>query len=57
MSNIQEALIKRFSSHRVISWYDEKEELIEKYDALDIDFIEKIHVNNNEFKVKHIINK
>lgn len=57
MSKVEEALIKRFSSHRVIFWYDEKEELIEEFNTLDLDFIEKIHVDNNEFEVKHIINK
>lgn len=57
MSKIEEALIKRFRDHRVIFWYDEKEELIEQFSELTIDGIEKIQVQGNEFEVKHIINK
>jgi uncharacterized protein (TIGR02687 family) len=57
MSKIEEALIKRFKDHRVIFWYDEKEELTEQFSELGIDGIEKIHVQGNEFEVKYIINK
>ena len=57
MSKIEEALINRFKDHRVIFWYDEKEELTEQFSELDINGIEKIHVQGNEFEVKHIINK
>lgn len=57
MNKIAEALIKRFVSHRIIFWYDEKEELLEQYNELNIPNIEKIHVKRNEFAVKHKINK
>jgi uncharacterized protein (TIGR02687 family) len=57
MSKIEEALIKRFKDHRVIFWYDEKEELYEQFSELNIKGIDKIHVQGNEFEVKHIINK
>lgn len=57
MSKIEEALIKRFKDHRVIFWYDEKEELYEQFSELNIKGIDKIHVQGNEFEVKYIINK
>jgi len=57
MSKIKEALVKRFQTHRVIFWYDEKEELIEHFNELIIDEVENIHIQGNEFEVKHIINK
>ncbi|MDB4655546.1 BREX-1 system phosphatase PglZ type A [Flavobacteriales bacterium] len=57
MSKIEEALIKRLDNHRVIFWYDEKAELQEQFNELDIDGLEKIQVEGNEFEVKYIINK
>ena len=41
MSKVQEALIKRFESHRIIFWYDEKKELTERFQELSIDGVEK----------------
>lgn len=55
MSNIEEALIKRFQDHRVIFWYDEKEDFKDQFAELEMDAIEKIHVNNNEFEIKYIV--
>lgn len=55
--NIKQALIKRFQNHRVIFWYDEKKDFIEEFDKLEVSGVEMIHVNHNEFEVKHIINK
>ena len=57
MSKVKEALLKRFESHRIIFWYDEKKELIEQYEELDIDGVDKIHVQGNEFEVKYRITK
>jgi hypothetical protein len=57
MNKIEETLLKRFENHRVIFWYDEKQELTELYQEVSLDGVEKIEVNNNEFEVKHIINK
>jgi uncharacterized protein (TIGR02687 family) len=57
MSKIAEALIKLFSKHRIIFWYDEKEELTEQYKEVLLNDVTKIHVQGNEFAVKHIINK
>ena len=57
MNKITEALNKRFQEHRIIFWYDEKEELHEQFNELQIADVNKIHVQGNEFEVKHIINK
>lgn len=57
MNKVTEALIKLFNKHRIIFWYDEKEELTEQYKEVLLDDVTKIHVQGNEFAVKHIINK
>lgn len=57
MSKIEEALNKRFLDHRVIFWYDEKEELSEEFSAIEIDGVTKIQVQGNEFEIKYIISK
>ena len=57
MNKLEEALVKRFQTHRVIFWYDEKKEFIEQFNELNIEEVENIHVQGNEFEVKHIINK
>ncbi len=57
MNRIEEALIQRFEDHRIIFWYDEKEELIDQFNEIDISKVEKIHVQGNEFEVKYLINK
>lgn len=57
MNKIEEALIKHFTSHRVVFWYDEKQELTELYREVSLEEVEKIQVQGNEFEVKYIINK
>ncbi|RZJ34506.1 MAG: BREX-1 system phosphatase PglZ type A [Flavobacterium sp.] len=57
MNKIAEALIKHFQKHRVIFWYDAKEEMLDLYNETSIAEVDKIHVKGNEFEVKHIINK
>ena len=57
MNKIEEALNKLFEKHRVIFWYDEKAELVEQYQELNFPEVKKIHVQGNEFEVKHLINK
>lgn len=57
MSNIADALKKRFVEHRIIFWYDEKNELGEEFAGLDIPSVEKLHVQGNTFEVKYITQK
>jgi uncharacterized protein (TIGR02687 family) len=56
-SNIENSLIKLFYNSRIIFWYDEKQELKEKFEQLNFDDVEKIHVQGNEFEVKYRITK
>lgn len=57
MSKIAEALYKRFENHRIIFWYDEKEEMADQYQGLELTDVEKIHVSGNEFAVKYRVVK
>lgn len=52
---IAQALTKLFAKHRIIFWYDSKQELRSEYEALSLDDIEKLELNNNEFGVKYHI--
>jgi len=55
MTQIAQNLKKRFKKHRIVFWYDSKKELREDYEKLEFSDIEKIELNNNEFRVKHRI--
>ena len=50
-----QALEKRFENHRIVFWFDAKKEMRQAYEALEFSDIEKIELNNNEFRVKHRI--
>lgn len=53
MSKIQQALEKLFQQHRLIFWYDDKAEMIESYEALDLPDVKKVKIENNEFGLKY----
>ena len=55
MPNIAQALTRIFNRHRIVFWYDEKNELQAEFDALDLPEVEKIALDNNQFAVKHRI--
>ena len=42
MSKIAESLTKLFGQHRVVFWYDTKEELREEYNVVEIRGVKKI---------------
>jgi uncharacterized protein (TIGR02687 family) len=52
---ITQALTKLFERHRIVFWYDVKNELRLDFESLQIFGIEKICIANNEFAVKHRI--
>lgn len=52
---IAQALQKLFHRHRIVFWYDTKQELRENFEALQLDGIVKIELQNNEFGVKYRI--
>ena len=52
---IAQALTKLFDKHRIIFWYDSKQELRQEFESLTLDKIEKIELTNNEFGIKYRI--
>lgn len=50
---IQQSLANLFGKHRILFWYDSKQELREEYETLAIPGVEKIELENNEYAVKH----
>ncbi|WP_373532878.1 BREX-1 system phosphatase PglZ type A [Vampirovibrio sp.] len=54
-SRISQALAKLFERHRIVFWYDSKQELWEEYEALSIKGVEKLEITNNEFGLKYRI--
>ncbi len=52
---ITQALNKLFDRHRIVFWYDAKQELREDFEALQLDSIEKLEIKNNEFGLKYRI--
>ena len=57
MSRVAESLIKLFNQHKVVFWYDAKEEFREEFDMLSIDGILKLEGKKNPFELKVTINK
>lgn len=52
---IRPALLRLLEKHRIVFWYDAKQELAKDFDELELDGIEKIRLANNEFGVKYRI--
>ena len=50
---IQLALSRLFEKHRIVFWYDEKKELRDEFESLNLENIEKVEIQNNEFTLKH----
>lgn len=46
---------KLFKKHRVVFWYDKGAKMIEEFEGLVLDGVEKIKVENNQFYIKHRI--
>ncbi|MBI1293578.1 BREX-1 system phosphatase PglZ type A [bacterium] len=55
MTQIAQALTRIFDRHRIVFWYDEKNELRGEYDGLTLPNIEKIEIADNQFGVKYRI--
>ena len=55
MDKIAQAISRLFDKHRIVFWYDAKQELRHEYDSLWLMGVEKIELHNNEFNVKHLI--
>ena len=48
-----QALKRLFGKHRIVFWYDTKQELRHEYDALDLPGVEKIELANNQYGIKY----
>ena len=55
MTEITQALTRLFTRHRIVFWYDEKNEMRGEFDALDMPGVEQIVLADNQFAVKHRI--
>lgn len=51
--HIQQALTKYFERHRIVFWYDDNQEFKDVFEALEMEGVEKIEINANEFSVKY----
>ena len=52
---INYALSRLFDKHRVVFWYDTKQELRSDFEAVSIPDVEKLEIANNEYGLKHRI--
>lgn len=52
-NKIESALEKLFQQHRIVFWYDDKAEMTEMFDTLQLDNVSKVIIENNEFTLKH----
>ncbi len=52
-SKISQALKKMFEKHRIVFWYDDKQELKADYEQINLDGVEKLEIQNNELVLKH----
>lgn len=55
MDKIAQALSRLFDKHRIVFWYDAKQELRGEYESLWLPGVEKIELKNNEYEVKYHI--
>lgn len=52
---ISQALSKLFERSRIVFWYDAKKELRGDFESVQIDGVEKVEIENNEFGLKYRI--
>lgn len=52
---VAQALTKLFDRHRIVFWYDTKQELRSDFEALRLPGIEKLEIKNNEYGIKYRI--
>ena len=50
---ITQLLEKLFGNHRIVFWYDDKEEFRAEFEDCVLSKVEKIEINNNEFAIKY----
>ena len=55
MNRIEAALTKLFNRHRIVFWYDAKQELRDDFEVLALPGVEKLKLANNEYGIKYRI--
>ncbi|MBN1877644.1 MAG: BREX-1 system phosphatase PglZ type A, partial [Anaerolineae bacterium] len=55
MNEIEQALHRIFTRHRIVLWYDHRRELKPEFEAVTLPEVEKIVLDNNAFGVKYRI--
>ncbi len=53
MNEIAKALTRLFERHRIIFWYDTKQELQAEYEAINLPEVTKVALGNNQFGLKY----
>ena len=53
MIDIEQRLRTIFENQRLVFWYDDNSALQEQFESMDLDGIEKLVIDNNEFSIKH----
>lgn len=54
-TQIKQALENLFKKHRIVFWYDDKQEFEKDFEDLEFDDVAKLEIKNNEFRLKHQI--
>ena len=54
-NRIAQALTKLFERHRIVFWYDEKQDLRDEFEGLSLPRVEKVELTNNEYGIKYRI--
>lgn len=52
---ISQALSRLFDKHRIVFWYDTKQELRSDFEAVSVQDVEKLEIANNEYGLKYRI--
>ena len=50
---VKKSLLKKFNKYRIVFWYDPDKELRADFEAMQLDDVEKVEINNNEFGLKY----
>ena len=53
LNSITDPLKRKFSKHRIIFWYDDDSSMRKEFDAVEVDGVEKVEIDNNEFGLKY----
>lgn len=54
-NSINQALENLFQKHRIVFWYDDKQEFKKDFEELGLSCVTKLEITNNEFRLKHLI--